>query len=79
MMGDITIGDVGYVRAGVFERAFNQLHERDHEINDQYGVPPGFAPWTLQKQDILERPMAGNTTFHSGFQKVLEDEKSLNW
>lgn len=72
--GDITLGDVGYVRGGTFSRIFNVVHGIEHDINSRIGLPPGFATWSLRDQDIIEDIIPRNTELKSGFDDVRPDE-----
>lgn len=39
----VRVGDVGYVRSGVFFRLFNICSPADHPLNSDFGVPDNFV------------------------------------
>ncbi|EMD41169.1 hypothetical protein CERSUDRAFT_149887 [Gelatoporia subvermispora B] len=59
-LGEVQIGDVGYIWRGAFHRLFNAMHEADQEINRRYGVPEGFTKFNLQesRSSVHRRPNA---------------------
>ncbi|EGN94854.1 hypothetical protein SERLA73DRAFT_143743 [Serpula lacrymans var. lacrymans S7.3] len=52
MYDEVTVGDVGYVREGVFHRLFNATRASDHPSNALYGVPEGFVQLQLPQGSI---------------------------
>lgn len=57
-LGDIRIGDVGYVWDGSFFRLFNITLPEDHPTNKKHGVPGTFThlqdwgeEWTMRKTE----------------------------
>ncbi|OCH93290.1 WD40 repeat-like protein [Obba rivulosa] len=46
-VGEVQIGDVGYIWRGAFHRLFNAMHDADDEINRRFGVPEGFTKFTI--------------------------------
>lgn len=56
--GEVLLGDVGYLREGVFFRLFNATRNEDDEIHTTYGVPDKFEPLQLNTFGIHTRPNA---------------------
>ena len=54
-IGDVQIGDVGYVHSGGFYRLFNAMKEADDEMNTRtrIGVPPEFEKFSLGNVPIM--------------------------
>ncbi|KZT08295.1 uncharacterized protein LAESUDRAFT_648915 [Laetiporus sulphureus 93-53] len=53
-LGEVLIGDVGFLQGGAFIHLFNAARPADDEVNKVYGVPDDFEQFILVKWDINE-------------------------
>lgn len=53
LLGEIMIGDVGFVQNGRFFRLFNVLRAADDPVNRQHGVPKGFVRLEIDEGLII--------------------------
>jgi hypothetical protein len=52
-LGEVQIGDVGFIQEGTFYRLFNILHSPDDPLN-VHGVPSGFEQLIIDKDFYIE-------------------------
>jgi len=50
----VDVGDVGYIRGGIFIRLFNALHPEDHPSNLEFGVPDDHEPLSPKVSNHLK-------------------------
>ena len=55
LVGEIKIGDVGYIDDGKFIRLFNACRTERDGINTKRGVPGGFVPLKFPDEQILKQ------------------------
>ena len=61
----IGVGDVGYIREGIFHRLFNALLPADHPSNETFGVPEHYEQLQPSRPNHINCGALAPNTFHS--------------
>ena len=55
-LGEVRIGDVGYLQEGYFCVLFNTMRGADDPVNSRKGVPEGFETFNPPNSMLIRRP-----------------------